>query len=279
MKFNSGRGFLFLFLAIFLASGASVSAQDKDKQRRKWDFCSGDNWNYNGRQSFKELREQTMNATNLLAVDGQRNGGIRIKGENRSDILVRACIQTNAKTEQEAEALAKNIRIEVGSTVRALNTPDSDNWGVSYEILVPRQTNLKLEAQNGGISISGVDGTMNFETANGGIHLDDIAGDVKGRTTNGGIHVTLSGSGWKGNGLDLQTTNGGVHLSIPETYAARIETGTVNGGFKTDIAALNIERNERQRAVKLNRELNGGGAPIRLITTNGGVHVNSSMDE
>jgi DUF4097 and DUF4098 domain-containing protein YvlB len=119
-------------------------------------------------------------------------------------------------------------------------------------------------------------GAMEFETKNGGIHLSDAAGDVRGKTKNGGIHVKLSGSGWRGSGLDLLTTNGGVYLSIPETYAARIETGTVNGGFKSDIAALNVERKDRQRAVRLNTDLNGGGAPVRIVTTNGGVKIDSS---
>ena len=118
-----------------------------------------------------------------------------------------------------------------------------------------------------------VDATAEFETQNGGIHLSDVAGNVRGRTTNGGVHVELSGNSGKGTGLDLQTTNGGVHLSMPETYAARIETGTVNGGFKSDISALNIERTDNRRSVRFSTDLNGGGAPIRVVTTNGGVKI------
>jgi len=276
-KVNSGTAFYFLMLAIFMFFGTTVSAQNKDKQYKKRDFCSYENYSYNNKVSYSEKREVTVNAGGVLDVDGQRNGGIQIKGEHRNDILIRACVQTTGATEQEAQAAAKNIRIETGSQIRAENTPDDSGWGVSYEILVPQQTNLKLLARNGGIHISGVDGTMEFETQNGGIHATDIAGDVKGRTQNGGVHVTLSGSGWKGNGLDLQTINGGVHLEISENYAARVETGTVNGGFKSDIAALRAERNNRTRAVRINTDLNGGGAPIRLITTNGGVKITSTI--
>jgi DUF4097 and DUF4098 domain-containing protein YvlB len=278
MKINTGNTFFVLVLAVIFLCGTAVLAQDKsNKQYKKGDFCANNNYSYNDKITYKETREMTMSAGSLLTVDGQRNGGIRVKGENRNDVLVRACVQAVGETEQEAQATAKNIRIETGSTVRAENTPGDSGWAVSYEILVPRSTNLKLTAQNGGISISGVDGAMEFETQNGGIHLSDVAGDIKGRTTNGGVHVALSGGTWSGKGLDLQTTNGGVHLSMPETYAARIETGTVNGGFKSDIAALNVERTERQRAIRLNTDLNGGGAPIRLITTNGGVKISSAV--
>ncbi len=279
MKVYSGITFFRFFgmlLAIFCLSGTAVFAQDKnDKQYKKRDFCSSNNYSYNDKVSYKETREMTMNAGSLLNVDGQRNGGIQIKGENRSDVLIRACVQTTGATEQEAQTIAKNIRIETSPNVRAENAPDDGIWGVSYEILVPRSTNLKLTALNGGISISGVEGTMEFQTQNGGISLSNVAGDVKGKTKNGGVSVALSGSSWKGSRLDVETTNGGVHLSIPETYAARIETGTVNGGFKSDIAALNVDRNQRARAVRLNTEINGGGAPIRVITTNGGIKISS----
>ena len=271
---------LALAATVFCLSAATVFAQEKSsKTEKKRDFCSGNNYSYNGKMSYKETREMTINAVNLLTVDGQRNGGIHIIGENRSDILIRACVQTTGATEQEAQTTAKNIRIETGSTIRAENTPDNEIWGVSYEIRVPRSTNLKLNAQNGGISIDGVDSTSEFETQNGGIHLTDVAGSMRGKTTNGGVHVELSGGSWKGAGLDVQTTNGGVHISIPENYAAHFETKTTNGGFKSEIAALRVERKERNFGANISTDLNGGGAPIRVVTTNGGVHISSSSNE
>jgi len=278
IKVNSGNTFFVLGLAILFLSGTVVFAQDKnDKSVKNKGFCENYNYSSGDKVSYKEVRETTLRAGSLLNVDGGRNGGIKVKGEERGDVLVRACIQTAAVIDEAARAMAKNIRIETSPNVRAENSTDDSHWAVSYEILVPRSTNLKLETHNGGISISGVEGTMEFQAMNGGIHVSDIAGDVKGRTTNGGVHVTLSGNSWKGSGLDLQTTNGGVHLEISENYAARIETGTVNGGFKSDIAALNVERTKETRGMRLNTELNGGGAPIRLITTNGGVKISSAV--
>jgi len=239
-------------------------------------FCENRDY-YNGsRASYKESREITLPAGSLVSDDGQRNGGIRVKGENRSDVLVRACVQTNGVSDEEARLMAKNIRVETGSTIRAESSGGETNWAVSYEILVPLRTNLKLTAHNGGIAINAVEGSIEFETTNGGVSLSDVAGNVKGRTKNGGVSVALSGNAWRGSGLDVETSNGGVHLSMPETYAARIETGTVNGGFKSDISALNAESGERRRGTRINTDLNGGGAPIRVVTTNGGIKISSA---
>lgn len=279
LKIHSRRPYLFagaLLTAVFCLCGSIVAQEKNGRTEKKRDFCAGNNYSYNNKVSYKESRELTMNAVSLLTVDGQRNGSIHVRGENRSDVLILACVQTTGDTEQEAEKMAKNIRIETGSTIRAENAPDEPVWGVSYEIIVPRLTNLKLTAHNGGIVIDSVEGTINFETLNGGIIVSDAAGDVRGRTTNGGVNVKLSGGSWKGAGLDVETRNGGVHLTMAGNYAARIETGTVNGGFRSDIAALDVDRGERNRAVRLNTDLNGGGALVRVVTTNGGVRINSN---
>lgn len=281
MKSNSIKTHLFgyiLFLAIiFTFSSVSFGQEKSFKKKQMKEFCS-DNWSNGDKVSFSEIRESTLRPTSLLDVDAGRNGGIKIKGENRSDILVRACVRTWGDTDEDAKSLARSIRISNDSVVRTEGVSGEKNWSVSYEILVPRATNLKLGTFNGGISINGVDGNIEFGATNGGVSLSDVAGAVKGRTTNGGISVNLSGNGWKGSGLDVETTNGGVHLVLPESYAARVETRTVNGGFKSDFSELNVEKeeNDRTRGVNISKDINGGGALIRVVTTNGGVKISSS---
>jgi hypothetical protein len=266
-----------LFLAIILTFSSVGFGQKSQKQMKMNEFCS-DNWSNDDKASFKEIREMTLRPTSLLDVDAGRNGGIKVKGENRADILVRACVRTWGETDEAARAMARNIRVTGDSTIRTEGASSDSNWSVSYEILVPRSTNLKLDTFNGGIGISGVDGNIEFGAMNGGVSLSEVAGSVKGKTTNGGISVTLSGSAWKGNGLDVETTNGGVHLVLPDNYAAHVETRTVNGGFRSDFNELSDERDagDRSRGINISKDINGGGALIRVVTTNGGVKISSA---
>lgn len=270
---------LFRFILLPLILGFSMSAFAQKSEYKTRSFCDGDNYSYNNKPTFKELRELTASAGSDINVDARRNGGISVRGENRSDVLVRACIQASGDTEAEAASLAKSIRIETGSQIRATGRSDENGWAVSYEILVPRNSNLNLTAKNGGISVRSVEGNIEFTTQNGGISVRDAGGDVKGRTTNGGVNVELSGTSWRGNGIDVQTTNGGVHLSVPENFAANIEAGTVNGGFKSDIPALNVSEDGSARhgrtSKRINTTLNGGGANVRVVTTNGGIRIDS----
>ena len=263
-------------LAIGMA-GVNAFAQERRSERG---FCSNENWSSDGRSSASDVREIPLSATGSLSVDSNQNGGISVMGEERGNVLVRACIQAWGSSEAEAKALAAAIRINTSGTIKADNPSGDKNWSVSYQILVPRSTDLNLTAHNGGIHIRGVNGTAEFETQNGGVHLSDVSGSVKGRTTNGGVHVELTGTSWRGSGLDVTTTNGGVHVSMPRNYAAHVETGTVNGGFKSNIPGLAVEDKEGygHRAKRVSADINGGGAPIRIVTTNGGVKIGSSED-
>lgn len=263
------RYFSYLLLLFVLCVPTTSNGQDKQDSR---EFCQNSS-SWGGRPSFNEVREVTISKPELLTVDGKKNGGISINGENRSDILVRACVQTWGDSETDVRSLAKSIKIQTGSVVQAEGSSD-EHWSVSYQILVPRNTNLKLIANNGGISISDVEGTMDFETKNGGINVRDVAGSVKGRTRNGGVNARLAGKSWRGAGLDLETTNGGINLTLPENYSAKLQTGTVNGGFKSDLE-LTVKLKEYRRGVNIDTDLNGGGAPVRIVTTNGGVRINS----
>ncbi|MFM9903451.1 MAG: hypothetical protein ACKVQJ_02640 [Pyrinomonadaceae bacterium] len=271
------------------ATAANSFGQDgtkiKNKDKSNREFCSQNNWSDDSRVSFNELRETTAPASSDVNIDGRQNGGIKVIGEDRSDVLVRACVQAWGKSDEEAKNLAAGVKISTGGTIKAEYSAGDNNWSVSYEVHVPRVTNLNLTAHNGGIIVTSVDGTVNFQTQNGGIILSDPAGDYKGKTQNGGVFVTLSGNTWKGTGLDVTTTNGGVVINMPETYAAHVETGTVNGGYISNIPALRIDTENivgaegRSRSKRIVTNINGGGAPIKVITTNGGVRIGTDNDK
>jgi DUF4097 and DUF4098 domain-containing protein YvlB len=223
-----------------------------------------------------EIREQSLAPSgSTIAIDGKRNGGVSVKGWDQNQILVRARVQTAAPTAQEAEALAREIRIETGGSKIFASGPENRpdyHWDVSYEVLVPRRSDVSIETHNGGITIAEVNGHIDFSAMNGGVVLKKVAGTVKGSTTNGGLHIELTGDRWEGETLDVSTTNGGVVMSIPENYSANLQTGTVNGGISVDFPVTVQGDLKKQLAVNLG----SGGATVRAMTTNGGVRIRRS---
>jgi DUF4097 and DUF4098 domain-containing protein YvlB len=239
--------------------------------------CAENNWGNGDRAGHYEIREYTIADTGRLNIDAGTNGGIRITGSDRSNVLVRARVQTHATTAEEAKALATQVLVQASpGTVRADGPGNLKDrgWAVSYEILAPRRSGLTLKAHNGGIGISDVEGDISFETQNGGVTLNRLGGDVKGRTTNGGVKVELAGTTWRGNQLDVQTTNGGIHVIMPEQYSARFEGSTVNGRVHAEIPGANLTKDRNNRDVSVT--IGSGGPLVRLVTTNGGIHLGKS---
>jgi DUF4097 and DUF4098 domain-containing protein YvlB len=260
-------------LALVLASVPLVAQQPSTRAERFMRNCEDGYYGDRDRERFCEVRDVSVKVpARALFVDGRDNGGVSFYGWDKNEVLVRALIQANADTRAEAQALAKEIKIETdGDRIRADGPPSRryEHWSVSYEVWVPRRINLDADTHNGGISVEGVEGKMELHAVNGGISLREVGGDVRAETTNGGVTAQLSGSTWKGEGLDLSTTNGGVGLEIPRGYNAQLETGTVNGGMNIDFP-ITVQGFIGRR---ITTKLGNGGPRVRAMTTNGGVRI------
>lgn len=187
-------------------------------------------------------------------------------------MAVVANVWAYARSDERAEELAQSVELSMrGGTLSAdgLESGRRESWGVSFEVMVPNATDLDVETFNGGIHVTDVEGRIRIEALNGAVHLTRISGDVVGRTTNGGLHVVLEGSEWDGEGLDVETVNGGVTITVPSDYSADLQARTVNGGIDIDFPVTVRGRIGRQLATTLG----DGGAPIRAVTTNGGVKI------
>lgn len=260
---------LCLMALVALASVTSIAQKNKTGSLEcRDDWNSGDN----RLERHCEIREQTLAAGEGITVNSGKNGGIQVRGSDRNDVLVRARIESASPSRNEAVELAKQVKVETGGSRIHTSGPEQKRdswWSVSFEILVPRRSNMSLTAHNGGIVISDVNGRIEFNGLNGGVVLRRVGGRVHGSTTNGGLVVELDGSRWDGEELNVKTTNGGVVMSVPENYSARLETGTVNGHVSTDFPITVQGRISKE----LSMDLGSGGPTVRVTTTNGGVRL------
>jgi len=249
------------------------------QETRQYNFCDGDNNRYSvsrrGRQlvTHSELKEKTLpSGRGVISVDGRQNGGVRVEGWDKNEVLVRACVQASADTEAQAREFAAQLRINTGNNQIFAEGPanvEERSWSVGYEVFVPRNASIALKTHNGGIGVTNVQGHTRFEALNGGVSLRLMGGSVRGQTTNGGLAIELDGDRWEGEGLDVHTTNGGVQMTIPANYSARLETATTNGSVRVDFPMTVQGRINKELAVTLG----SGGATVRAVTTNGGVRV------
>ena len=262
-----------LTLALIAAAAPLHAQRSSEYDDTRWMENCRDGWGGDdNRGRACEVRNGPVKLSGrALDIDGRENGGIRVVGWDGDSVLVSARIQATARDDAAARDLLKEVKINADG--RRIFSDGPRAWGhnesvsVSYLVFVPRRFDLQLDAHNGGLGVTGVTGRMDLRTTNGSVNLTDVGGDVHARTQNGSLNVQLAGAKWDGAGLDVETQNGSVRIGIPSAYAAQIETGTVNGRVNTDFPVTVQGRISR----RLSLPLNGGGTPIRAITTNGSV--------
>src|SRR5262244_182777 len=93
-------GILTLVSAILFVCTPAAAFQRHEHEGKHSLDCN-DGWSGGDRPSTCEIREQRITSTGSISVDGRKNGGISVKGWENADILVRARVQANGKTEAE----------------------------------------------------------------------------------------------------------------------------------------------------------------------------------
>jgi hypothetical protein len=266
--------------ALLLSAAAILPAQSRN---RGTDFgLSEAAWCGEARNAdFCEVRENTLKNANTINIDARGNGGVSIRGWDRNDVHVRVRVTAQARNTNDARALANETRLTTSDGRIRMEGPRLGDggwsrgwrewWSATYEVQVPRNAKVTVDASNGGINVSDVRGSVDAETINGGLSFNDVSGDIHGRVVNGGVFVQLSGSRWQGAGLDVQTTNGGVRLLLPSDFSAELDARASSGGISLDFPVTVQGRLDWRHEVRAT--LGSGGPPIRVATTNGGIRI------
>ena len=260
-------------VAASLALVSPLAAQERDDAA--WQrHCERDNDSDDG-ERFCEVRYTGFRPTGgSLTIEPDANGGVEVIGWDRDSVAVTLRVQAKGRSAEDARALARDVEVTTsGSNVRVYgpSTGRREWWSASLVLRVPRRTGITAATVNGPLSASDLTGTIDLRATNGPLSLSRLGGDVRARVQNGPLSVELSGAGWDGKGLDAESVNGPVDLGIPDGYNAELETGTVNGPMSTSIP-LTVTFKGRMRD-RIQTTLGKGGAPVRVVTTNGPISI------
>jgi hypothetical protein len=252
----------FAAAALVLAAGVNLagchlSIDNKAEGRSEW------------KKSFTLAKGGTFEIRNT-------NGLIEVSPGDGDQITVTAEKIAKAPTEAEAKEMAEKIEIHETAASDSIILDAklsatgmfSGSRQVKFHVRAPRGTTLRLSNTNGEIEITDMTGEIRLDTTNGSVKAVGISGPTHASTTNGA--VSLDFASVPSEGVSAETTNGGVIVTIPKDAKARINARVSNGGIEADGLALAITEQSRRR---LDATLNGGGADIRLETTNGGVRI------
>ncbi len=262
-------------LASLAAPGPLAAQRRAHRSAGEWLADCRDRREDGDRVRACDLRELGFRpAGRAVHVDAGPNGAVSVVGWDRDSVHVRAVVQVWAATDSDAASLLRQVRVEVSGASVQSDGPETHRrqmWAVHFEVSVPRRGDVTAETVNGPVTAEDLAGRLDLRAVNGPVTLSGVSGDVHARTTNGPLTVDLAGARWEGAGLDAETQNGPVTLTIPDGYSAQLETGTVNGPMQIDFPITLQGRIGRMTRIRT--ALGSGGAPVRVVTTNGPLSV------
>jgi DUF4097 and DUF4098 domain-containing protein YvlB len=115
-----------------------------------------------------------------------------------------------------------------------------------------------------------VAGPVRATSVNGGIDAEGLGGLAELSTVNGEVQADFEKIS-PANPISLRSVNGAIRLSIPQGAGASLTARNLSGGIESDFGRVSRE----PAGNALNAAVQGGGAPIRVDNTNGGISIHS----
>ncbi|MBW3565384.1 MAG: DUF4097 family beta strand repeat protein [Acidobacteria bacterium] len=239
-------------------------------------------------KTWEKTFDQTWHAREgaRLIVENE-NGSIHVASWDRDEIRVKAILGLDARDDEDGQQAFDSLRVRVRESADSLEIGverpreksgflswffgDSYDSEVQFEVMVPRRYDVSASTVNGRVEARSLHGDLRFDTINGRINVSGSSGSVSADSVNGRIEVELV-SVDPGASMKFGTVNGRVRLSLPAYARVTLDASTTNGSIDTEIpvATRKFSRN------RLQGDLNGGGAMVRIQTVNGGVDILSN---
>jgi hypothetical protein len=232
-----------------------------------------------------------------LVLNVPDGGGIRVQSWDKDGYSVLACMSAAGRSDEKARKTLEGISLSMSGGRLKIGGPESGTWLVFLLVKAPKNAQLELQTENGGISLKGVSGSIRAKSENGPIELTKCSQKVEARTQNGpiSIHgghgdfrvaaengpisVDLLGTSWDGAGLEARTQNGPLSLSLPGNYKSGIRVEAAGYSPMSckapECKGAHKSWDDDQRWI----EFNGDPQRVKLSTVNGPVSVESKTKE
>jgi|HubBroStandDraft_1064217.scaffolds.fasta_scaffold53811_3 DUF4097 and DUF4098 domain-containing protein YvlB len=174
----------------------------------------------------------------------------------------------------------------------------------------PAALDLEARTSDGGLKISGVQGTLELHTSDGGVDVSDVGGSLRltasdgsirihnvtgtlesrssdghatidGRftalqvhTSDGNLDLTLADGTQLNTSSRIETSDGRVTVKLPREMAVDLDVHTSDGNIKCDLP-LTMEGYDSTHSSghNLRGHLNAGGVPLAIHTSDGSVTI------
>ena len=179
----------------------------------------------------RTVQRQAPLAPGSTVVAETSFGSVMITGADVTDCNVVAKISVQAPTEEEAQEIAEQVKIKLESvgktlTIKAEKPPKKRkrSISISYDITVPKQTNVECASSYGAIKLTDIDGNVKGKTSSGSITAENIQGSAQLNTSFGSITC----KGISGDNINIKSSSGSITAeSIEGSFQLETSFGSI----------------------------------------------------
>lgn len=194
---------------------------------------------------------RTLDVTGPVVIDlatGAGNVRVRAGGDGKVDITghIRAAGWFDGGQSRISRLEANPPIQQSGNSIRIGHIHDSDllrHISISYELVVPAQTQLTshtgsgrqeidglagavdVETGSGDVRIANVSSTVRAETGSGDVQLENIKGNVRAKTGSGYVRGSQIGGAFEGE-------TGSGHIQVEQSAPGSVRLKTGSGGIE-----------------------------------------------
>jgi hypothetical protein len=229
-----------------------------------------------------------------LTIIGPPDSSITIEGWQGNEVDVSADIQLRADTEADLDLLAvvnTFVVDEDANHLRVMSTGTHDKvfmrsvakkfpkallglpWRIDFRIRVPNIIDLDINSGRGPISISGVEGNIQFSAAESVTKLKLTGGTVYGTIGTGTVKLEVPARSWRGVGATFRLASGDITVEIPTGFSGDFDAEVLRAG-KIDASFEELARASRGVDPRtLSARAGAGGAAFKLTVGDGTIVI------
>ncbi len=246
-------------------------------------------------------RTTTRNETARLPFGGTVTlsaapaGSIIIEGWQRSEIAITASIELQAPTVADLDRLAavNTFIVDVDlNHIRILTTGTHDRvfmkrtvknfpkaliglpWKIDYVIKMPALTDLSIDAGNGPIKLSGVEGAVRLNALTSDADLSLTGGLVSVLIQRGTLNLKIPVRSWHGLGAEVRMAAGAMNVELLPGFSGDLDADVLRAG-EIKIAYSDLQPRDRNgfTAKSVRARAGSGGATLSLTIGDGTIAI------
>ena len=230
-----------------------------------------------------------------VTINGAPTGSITIEGWDRSEVDIIADIEWQGPTQADLDkiALVNNFAVDADTNhIRIITTGTHDKkfmkqaaknfpktlfglpWKINFKIMVPAITDLEIDAGNGPVKLSGVEGSIRLNAFQSDADLTLSGGFFSAIIQRGAVNLRIPARSWRGSGASLQVAGGSLDVSLMPGFSGDIDATILRlGEIKNSYPGLAPRENNPASPRLLRGRAGAGGATLTFTVGDGKLEI------